>query len=538
MSTEILFLGSVITVDESHPRAEALLVRDGRIAAVGDEAEVRRQATTDARVVELGERALLPGFVEAHGHPSDTAVVLSRYMIDIRPVTLATADEVLRAIHDGIAARPEGVVFNGWDGLLQTGLSDPSLQQLDEWGGETPLVILHNSGHVVYFNTAAARRSGIDRDTPDPVGSRWEKDAAGELTGKGFEVGTVLALVGDTLAAAQHDLPALLTSYLGSLNAVGITTVSDMSWDAQKRPALDAARAGGGLSARLRLYEMSGPGVVASVAPQNGDELVRQVGIKTWADGSPWVGNILLSFPYLDTPATRSIGVQPGSHGSANYTREQLDEVVERYFPDGWQLACHVHGDLAVDRVLDCWEALLERHPRTGHRLRMEHVGAMTPAQFERAAALGVTASILIDHVYYWGEVLVDDLFGPEHGGPWANARAALDAGLKVSFHNDGTVTPAEPLRNMAVAMTRTTRSGRHLEGAAGVTLDEAIRAETLDAAWQLFSEHEVGSLEVGKFADLVVLSADPYTVKPDALPLLEVVETYLAGERVYGVSQ
>ncbi|WP_382309636.1 amidohydrolase [Herbiconiux sp. UC225_62] len=538
MSTEILFLGTVITVDESRPRAEALLVRGGRIAAVGDEAEVRRQATTDARVVELGERALLPGFVEAHGHPSDTAVVLSRYMIDIRPVVLATATEVMAAIHDGIAARPAGVVFNGWDGLLQTGLSDPTLAQLDEWSGETPVVILHNSGHVVFFNSAAARRSGITRETPDPVGSHWEKDAAGDLTGKGFEVGTVLALLGSTLADAQHDLPALLSDYLTTLNAVGITTVSDMSWDAAKRPALDAARTNGGLRARLRLYEMSGPDVVASVAPQNGDELVRQVGVKTWADGSPWVGNILLSFPYLDTPATRSIGVEPGSHGSANYTREQLDEVVERYFPDGWQLACHVHGDLAVDRVLDCWEAPLQRHPRTDHRLRMEHVGAMTPAQFERAAALGVTASILIDHVYYWGEVLVDDLFGPEHGGPWANARAALDAGLKISFHNDGTVTPAEPLRNMAVAMTRTTRSGRHLEGAAGVTLDEAIRAETLDAAWQLFSEHEVGSLEVGKFADLVVLSADPYTVAPDALPGIDVVETYLAGERVYGVSQ
>ncbi|SDY60049.1 amidohydrolase [Herbiconiux ginsengi] len=535
MSTEILFLGTIITVDESRPRAEALLVRDGRIAAVGDAADVRAEAAQDARVVELGERALLPGFVEAHGHPTDTAVALSRYMIDIRPVVLATADEVMQAIHAGIAARPDGAVFNGWDGLLQTGLSDPTIQQLDDWGGETPVVILHNSGHVVYFNSAAARRAGIDRDSPDPVGSHWEKDAAGELTGKGFEVGTVLALLGETLATAQRDLPELLATYLGSLNAVGITTVSDMSWDAQKRPALDAALAAGGLSARLRLYEMSGPGVVASVPLHNGDELVRQVGIKTWADGSPWVGNILLSFPYLDTPATRSIGVEPGSHGSANYTREQLDEVVERYFPDGWQLACHVHGDLAVDRVLDCWEALLERHPRTDHRLRMEHVGAMTPAQFERAAALGVTASILIDHVYYWGEVLVDDLFGPDHGGPWANARAALDAGLRISFHNDGTVTPAEPLRNMAVAMTRTTRSGRHLEGAAGVTLDEAIRAETIDAAWQLFSEHEVGSLEVGKFADLVVLSADPYSVTPDDLPGLTVVETYLAGARVHG---
>ena len=537
MSTETLFLGTIITVDQIGSRAEALLVRDDRIVAVGDATTVRAAAASDVEVVELGEGALLPGFVEAHGHPSDTAVILSHVMIDIRPVVVPTADAVMAMLHEGVAAHPEGVVFNGWDGLLQTGLTDPTRASLDALGGATPIIILHNSGHVVYFNSAAATRAGISDGSPDPVGSHWEKDAAGELTGKGFEVGAVLALVGPVLQEAAQELPELLSNYLRGLNAVGITTVSDMSWDHSKQPALDAARApgGSGLSARLRLYEMSGPGKTASVAPENGDALVRQVGIKTWADGSPWVGNILISFPYLDTEGTRSIGVEPGSHGSANYTRAQLDEVVERYFPDGWQLACHVHGDRAVDLVLDAWEALLERHPRTDHRLRMEHVGAMTPAQFERAATLGVTVSLLIDHVYYWGDVLVDELFGPEHGGPWANARAALDAGLRISFHNDGTVTPAEPLRNMAVGMTRTSRSGTHLPGAQGVTLEEAIRAETIDPAWQLFSEHEVGSLEVGKLADLVVLSADPATVDPMDLPALQVVATYLGGEKVFG---
>ncbi|MDO9395983.1 MAG: amidohydrolase family protein, partial [Herbiconiux sp.] len=299
MSTETLFLGTVLTVDPRRPRAEALLVRDGRIAAVGSEAEVRAESTSTADVVRLGGRALLPGFVEAHGHPSDTAVVLSRHMIDIRPVTLATADEVKAALRAGVAEHPEGAYFNGWDGLLQTGLTDPTIAELDELGGATPLVILHNSGHVVFFNTAAARQAGIDRSTPDPAGSRWEHDAAGELTGKGFEVGTVFALLGSTLRSAEAEMPQLLPDYLATLNAVGITTVSDMNWDDAKRPAIEAARrAGGGLSARLRLYEMSAPGTSASVPLDNGDDLVRQVGVKTWADGSPWVGNILISFPY------------------------------------------------------------------------------------------------------------------------------------------------------------------------------------------------------------------------------------------------
>jgi predicted amidohydrolase YtcJ len=145
-----------------------------------------------------------------------------------------------------------------------------------------------------------------------------------------------------------------------------------------------------------------------------------------------------------------------------------------------------------------------------------------------------VTASFLIDHVYYWGDTLIDDLFGFRHGAAWANARAAIDAGMRISLHNDGTVTPAEPLRNLAVAITRTSRTGRVLNQDEGITLDEALRAQTLDAAWQLQADDIVGSLEVGKYADLVVLSADPYSVAPANLPSLTVDATYLAGEQVY----
>lgn len=533
VNAETLFVGTIITLDRKHPRAEALLVRDGRIAAVGDEASVRERASADAVRVDLGNRALLPGFVEAHGHPTDSALVLSRYMIDIRPVTIETAEGVMDAIRAGVAARPNGAYFNGWDALLQKGLGEPTIQQLDQIAPNTPVVIAHNSGHVAYFNTAAARAAGIDKHSQNPVGSRWMKDGAGELTGKGFEIGTLFALLRPMLATAQTELPSLLADYLAGLNAVGITTVSDMSWDHAKTPLLQALRERG-VTARLRLYEMSAPGSRASVDLDNGDDLIKQVGVKMWADGSPWVGNILLSFPYLDTPATRDVGIPAGSTGSANYSRQQLDTIVDQYFPHGWQLACHAHGDRAIDMVLDCWEAMLERSPGRDHRLRLEHVGTMTPEQFQRASRLGVTASFLIDHVYYWGDTLVDDLFGVQRGGAWANTRAAVDAGMRISLHNDGTVTPAEPLRNLAVAITRTSRTGRVLNQHEGITLDEALRAQALDAAWQLQADDIVGSIEAGKYADLVVLSADPYSVEPAALPSLTVEATYLAGEQVY----
>jgi predicted amidohydrolase YtcJ len=310
---------------------------------------------------------------------------------------------------------------------------------------------------------------------------------------------------------------------------------SEMAFDPMFRPALDALR--GELSVRLRTYEMSTAAMSTTEQPANGDDVVRQVGIKIWVDGSPWIGNIDLTFPYLDTDATRTIGVTPGSCGHANYTREQLTDIVAAYFPLGWQMACHVQGDAGVDTILDVYEQALAAHPRDDHRLRLEHVGAITDEQLQRAHHLGVTCSIFVDQIHYWGDILVDGLFGPEHGSRWMPAGSAVATGMRISLHNDPPVTPEEPLRNISVAATRVAPSGRVLGPEQRLTVEQAIRAQTLDAAWQLFSDDVAGSLEVGKYADLVVLSADPRAVPPEAIADLDVRATYLAGTRVYAKS-
>ena len=263
---------------------------------------------------------------------------------------------------------------------------------------------------------------------------------------------------------------------------------------------------------RLRTYEVSNPQMSTTATPGEGDDMLRQVGIKIWVDGSPWIGNIALSFPYLDTEATRTIGVPPGSCGCANYTAEQLTEIVGAYYPLGWQMACHVQGDAGVDTILDVYEEALQRNPRDDHRLRLEHVGAIRPEQLQRAADLGVTCSIFVDQIHYWGDVIVDGLFGPERGSRWMPAGSAVATGMRISLHNDPPVTPEEPLRNISVAVTRTAPSGRVLAPEERLTVEQAIRAQTIDAAWQLFADDVIGSLEVGKYADMVVLSADPRT--------------------------
>lgn len=530
-AADLVIRGTVLTVDDSHPTAEALAVTEGRIVAVGGRGDIDALIGADTRTLDLGDGCVMPGFVEAHGHPVMEAMVLSDRIVDIRPVTLPDATAVIDAIRTEVAAQGDnGAYLNGWDPLLQVGLPEPTLEWLDAQAPDTPLVVVHNSGHKAFFNSAAARAVGLTRDTPDPKGARYGRDAGGDLDGSAEEIGAVFSLLGGVIAPS--DYPAMLTAELVRLNRAGLTMCSDMAFDPLFRPLIEQMR--NQLTVRLRLYEMSTAEMTTEMSPDNGDDLLRQIGIKIWVDGSPWVGNIDLSFPYLDTQATRTIGVAPGSCGHANYTREQLTEIVQTYYPQGWQMACHVHGDVGADTILDVYEDTLRKWPHDDHRLRLEHVGAITDAQLERAHRLGVTCSLFVDHIHYWGDIIVDGLFGPEHGSRWMPCGSAVATGMRISLHNDPPVTPEEPLRNISVAATRTAPSGRVIGPEQRISVDQAIRAQTLDAAYQLFADDLVGSLEVGKYADMVVLSADPRAVSPEQVADLQVRATFLAGTQVY----
>lgn len=533
---DLVLFGDVLTMDQDNPRATAVAVENGRLVAVGSDADVAEHIGPHTVVHDVGAACVMPGFIEAHGHPLNEAVILGEPVVDIRPVTIPDADGVLAAIAQAVAdAGPEGAVLNGWDPLLQRGLVEPNIQWMNEQSPDKPLIILHNSGHAAYFNSLAAAAAGVTRDTPDPEGAKLGRDPrTGELDGIAYEMPAVVVIAAPVLTAAARRFPELIAAESRRLNAAGVTTISEMAFDPGMRAPLAAAVEAGVLTARLRLYETSGPARASDVEPGAGDDMVRQVGIKIWSDGSPWIGNIALSFTYLDTPVTRALGMAC-SHGHANYTSEQILEISTPYYERGWQIACHAHGDEAITMVLDAWEKMLTAHPRTDHRLRLEHVGAMRPDQFRRAADLGVTVSLFVDHLYYWGDVLVDDLFGTDHGGHWAAAGSALAAGHRISFHNDGPVTPTNPLRNIADAVNRRSRSGHVLAPDERIPVEAALRAQTVDAAWQLFGDDTIGSLKVGAYADLVVLSENPLVVDPEKIADIEVRATVLAGTTVFG---
>jgi predicted amidohydrolase YtcJ len=318
----------------------------------------------------------------------------------------------------------------------------------------------------------------------------------------------------------------------------GITATSEHTYNDGQYQAYAALSSVPDCPLRLHVYHMSIEPDAAADVDFPKPELVRKNGIKLWADGSPWIGNVAISFEYLDNPTTRTAQMELGPRGETqmNYTRAQLDAVLDELVPTGFQMAFHCNGDVGFDVVLDAYARALAKFNLLGsdHRWRVEHLGAARRDQFERAAALGVTCSLSPFQYIYWGDLLDGVMFDPAHGARWQRIRDAFEAGVTPSYHNDGSVCPPNQLFNVMHTVMRTTTSGAVHGADQSVSLDQALRAITINGAYQLKRDHEIGSLAVGKYADFVELSTDIYTVPVDKIvDQVTVLGTWLGGRKI-----
>jgi predicted amidohydrolase YtcJ len=540
----ILTASTIITMDDAHPRARALAFDSatGRITAIGSLPEVQAAAPGVA-VTDLGSTVLMPGFVEPHSHPLLSGMATQEPAYWVSPnVGVKTWDDVKAIFAQADKDRPadQPLVFNGVDRLLQQAPL-PTREVLDEIFPSRPVIVVDNSGHGIYFNSATIALMGwADGKTPaDPVGGSFGREADG-LTSNGtaFESGALMIVAGAVLPKAiPHPLHSGALFYkLMAQN--GVTATSEHTYNSGQFKGYTALASVPGCPLRLHVYHMSIETDAAVDVVFPNPELVRKVGIKLWADGSPWLGNVAISFEYLDNPTTRTAELAMGPRGEAqmNYTRAQLDAILDEMVPAGYQMAFHCNGDVGFDVVLDAYARALAKYNLLGsdHRWRVEHLGAARRDQFERAAALGVTCSLSPFQYIYWGDLLDGVMFESEYGAQWQRVRDAFEAGVKPSYHNDGSVTPPNQLLNVQQTVTRRTLSGNVHGANQAVTLDDALKAITVNGAYQLKRDHEIGSLAVGKYADLVELSADIYTVPPEQIvEKVMVLGTWLGGKKV-----
>lgn len=540
----IIKASSIITMDSSAPRAEAVAVDTaaGTIVGVGTLADLQAEFAGVA-VNDLGDTVLMPGLIDPHSHPALSGLSTQAPAYWIAPyVGYPTYADVTAFFTKLDAEMPAGqpLMFNGLDRILH-GAPELTNLELDKYFPSRPVVVMDNSGHEAYFNSANISVLGWADGKPpaDPVGSSFGRNEDGTSNGRAYEVGALLIAAAPALKAlAQHPLKPVAEWY--KLMAVnGITSTSEHTYQANQLKAYVAMAMAPDSPLRISLYHMS----IESDCDQPIDipvpaNKLKKQGIKLWADGSPWVGTIAASFAYLDNDTTRNANIQlgPGGEAMMNYNRAELDQILDKLAPSGYQMAFHCNGDVGMDIVLDAYEHALVKHKLMGtdHRWRIEHMGACRGDQFERAARLGVGLSMSPFQFIYWGDKLDGEMFPSEIGSQWQSVGDAFRSGAVVSFHNDGSVSPPIPLLNWQATTTRQTASGKVHGANQAISLDDAIKAHTVNAAHMLGRDNEIGSIEVGKLADFVELSLDPYLA--DLHKLTEQVKvrgTWVGGKKI-----
>ncbi len=533
---KIFLGGNIITVDDNNPEAQAVAVHEGKIQAIGSETEVSKFRGSKTEVIDLKGNTLLPGFIDIHTHPILSAMM--EETIDISGFNHKNQAEVMQSLKKGIEekGRGEWVLAYGWDPAILRNLEAPTLEELDQMAPENPLFIIAQTLHSGFANSLALEAAGITKDTPNPEGGYFDKDENGELTGLIVEVGAMAKMSTATPKYPWAAYVYLLTKQMETYSKAGYTTIVAPGLQPiipKHIQSLQEVAEHPNTPVRVFTYPLFDKLEKSDFKPSEGNHQFKVLGPKFWVDGSPYAGGMAMNEPYLDNEFTRNrLRIKSGEKGHLNYDDERLSFLVTKFHKEGWQIAAHVQGERAAEQFLNAVEAAQQSFPRKDYRHRMEHNALVTSEQLKRAFRLGVTPSFYIDHIYYYGDALKEVIVGPKRASRFMPINSAKKAGHRFTIHTDSPSSPIGVLREMRVAVTRNTRSGKYVLGHdEKITVDDAIKAVTINAAWQIFEEDTRGSLEVGKLADFTVLSGNLKKIPPEDWKSIEIVGTYLAGE-------
>jgi predicted amidohydrolase YtcJ len=533
---QLFINGNVMTMDANNRIVEALAVRADRIEAVGSTDEIMALAEEGAEVVDLAGRTLLPGFIDAHGHfPGSGQKVIAADLGSPPVGTVTTMAELLAALRQRAEQIPPGDWVSGfnYDDTLLAEQRHPTRAELDAVSSDHPVVATHVSGHLLVANSLALAAVAIDAATPDPEGG-----VIGRIPGSDEPNGLLEETARLGIMTQQQDIGVMDGYRMFKAAAIeyaarGVTTAQS-GWVSKKIAT--------GLSLFSRLGVVPQRLVVFPAESEFGDSLLdgsydpgdyntdrlAMAAVKLVADGSIQGYTGYLSQPY-HTPY----------HGDASYRgypaipRDKLFAQVSALHKAGYQLAIHGNGDAAIEDILDAFEAAQKEHPVADPRMILVHAQMAREDQVARMKALGVTPSFFSAHTWYWGDRHRDIFIGPERAALISPAKWAQDQGLRFSSHLDTPVTPMLPLQAVWSQVNRITHGKDVLGPGQRIGVMDALRAVTIDAAWQVFQEGEIGSLEPGKYADLVVLSGNPLD-DPMDMRELEVEQTIIGGATVY----
>lgn len=532
----VFYNGVVLPVDDAFSEHQALVIQANKVLAVGSNEAMLSVAGAHARKIDLQGRTVLPGFIEPHIH--FTLLAFTRHWHDVGPLKYETVHDVLDALSQIVTQDPgdDWVLACQFDPSIQTGPAMLTTKELDKISATRPIFILNASGHLAYMNSAVLALAGITRDTPNPPGAEYFRDSQGVPNGAMTQKAYLPVIMLNQQVMQSFTRGAVESGIQVAQEAAasGITTLCDMATGGASGFAefenYQAMFATGRMKARIRAYlysEAEASMDQAGAKPGQGDAKARIAGWKIVSDGSNQGFTGWQRAPYLHSD----------NHGIAYVPPEALKAMVVERAGQGWPLAIHGNGDAAIDSILDALEAASDAGiDIRALRCRIEHASILQDDHILRMRQLGVSPSFLINHVYFWGHTLRDNVFGPEKVQLLDRCASVEEAGIQWTMHSDAPVSAMGSLQKIRVAVARDLwkEPDTILAPDERVSVEAAIRAVTINAAWQCHSEHEIGSLAPGKLADLVVLESDPRAVEPTAIASIRVLETWMDGRRVY----
>jgi predicted amidohydrolase YtcJ len=568
--------GVIITVNDAQPSVEAVAVRDGKILAVGARDEVMRHRGPSTEVVSLNGRTMIPGFIDGHSHICDYDMLWGYPTLSPPPVgDVKSIDDIIARMRDFIEEKkiPRGVaVFgHGYDDSMLAERRRPTRGDLDRVSTEHPLVIIHASGHLGSANTLALEKVGFVKGAPNPKGGRVHCDMrTGEPTGVVEEqavfnffplapprtdeqrlqtlVEIQLYYAGFGITTAQDgQTPPHSVALLRKASARGkliIDIVSYPKWTFFEKALgaeheIDLVNARPGFASNIESLHRCGapegevdPNIPPAVKEQLGvyHNRLKFGGIEIACDGSPQAETAFLTRPYLRPPAGQSADYR----GCQVISQEELDRWFDAAYANDVQIVARCNGDAAADMMIEAVAKAQRRHGRKNLRPVMAHAQTVRADQLDRMKELGVIPSFFSAHTFYWGDWYINEALGSERARHISPLRSALKRGMKFANHTDAPITPPDQLMVIHSAVNRTSRSGVIVGPEERISPMDALKAVTIWGAYLYFEENEKGSIEPGKRADLVVLSANPLTVDDAAIKDIKVLQTIKDGKTIY----
>ena len=517
----------IATMDPANPSAQAVAIKDGVIAAIGsndDAAALRDSGTT---VIDAGGRRVLPGFIEPHNHMVSFAS--SSLDVDARTPPNRSIEDIVGLLRERAAGTPPGDWVRGsrYDDTGVEEMRHPTRHDLDRASTDHPISLVHNSGHMMCANSRALELAGVSADTADTPGGRIGR-LPGTADPDGMFCETAQGLINRHIP--QHGEDVLRQAFAAAQNEYlrqGVTTSHDVYVGGSILESYRRAQREGVLKLRINMFLGWSLLQKTDFELRTGDVegLLRVAGCKLISDGSIQGITAALREPYHCDASQK---------GWLIYEQPELNDIVETLHKNGYQVITHANGDAAIDAVLDAYENTLGPQPKEDHRYRIEHCQVSHLEQLRRMAQLGVIPDFFANHIFYWGDRHRDRFLGPERVLNLDPVGSAYLQGLRPLLHSDCPVTPVSPLFNIQCAAARVTSSGEVLNPPERVTVHEAIRAVTVNAAFAAFEEDSKGSLEVGKLGDLVVLEEDPFDVPQSQIGSIDVAATVIGGQVEY----